>query len=104
MSIAELLLALLFASTAHAHPVSQGAMEISVSPSRVLVRAFVSDEEVVVESAYGGKQGLTRLQGIQAHGPYLLKHLRVFADGAPLAGKVTKVPASGTGKLTYELE
>src|SRR5579885_917004 len=100
MSIAELLLAgVLFASPAQAHPVSQGAMEITVSPARVLVRAFVSDEEVVVETAYGGKKGVSRLQGIQEHGAYLLKHLRVLADGAPLAGRVARVPSSATGRL-----
>ena len=87
-----------------AHPVSQGKLEIAVSPDRVSVRATVSNEEVLVAAATVGRGGASALEIRRAHGDYLLGHFHVTADGAALAGKVVARPETLSGRPDYVME
>ena len=75
---------------AEAHPVAQGGLIVTISPSQLTVRATVSLEEVLVASAYGPESARAKSQGEEAerHGIYLLEHLRVSADGRRLHGRI----------------
>ena len=77
---------LLLASTlSSGHPVAQGSLDIVLQPERVLIRANVSTEEVLVAAAYGGDGELTLQTKIARHADYLRAHLFVAADGAVLS-------------------
>ena len=89
---------------AGAHPVSQGALEIDIARERVQVTAKVSMEEVLVAAAYGERTGLSPLDAVRRHGPYLLEHLRLAADGRTLVGSVVAVPDHAGGMPVYRLE
>lgn len=80
-----------------AHPVSQGALEMTVFPDRVAVLATVSQEEVLVASASRGG-------GRHDHGEYLADHLRIEADGRPLSGRVVGPPGRSRGRPQFRLE
>lgn len=94
---------------AHAHPVAQGAMDISVASDGIDIHARVSVEEAFVAAAFGGKAdaGTTLDEVWRRHGEYLLAHLALTADGLPLAGKVTALtPPANTapeGRIAYDL-
>ncbi|MDR3623290.1 MAG: HupE/UreJ family protein [Paludisphaera borealis] len=104
VAVAVAALAHLFATPAGAHPVSQGKLEIAVSPDRVSVHATVSNEEVLVAAAAVGSGHASPLELRSAHGDYLLGHLHVTADGALLAGKVVARPATLSGRPEYVIE
>ena len=93
---------------AGAHPVAQGAMAVTVSPRQIAVRATVTLEEVLIADAYGPQSSRAKSQAdaAQRHGAYLLKHLRVTADGRPLSGEpVESVPLNSSGqpgRFVYE--
>ena len=97
------------ALAALAHPVAQGAMEISVGADGISIHARVSVEEAFVAAAFGGKAsaGTTLDEVWQRHGEYLLAHLQLTADGLPLVGKVTALtpPASTEpeARIAYDL-
>ena len=97
------------AFAALAHPVAQGAMDISMSADAIDIHARVSVEEAFVATAFGGKAnaGATLDEVWQRHGEYLLAHLQLTADGLPLAGKVTaQTPPASTapeGRVAYDL-
>ena len=78
---------------AAAHPVAQGAMVITISPQKITVRATVSFEEVLVADAYGPESSRAQSATARAekHSDYLLRHLRVSADGRRLTGE--RVPS-----------
>jgi hydrogenase/urease accessory protein HupE len=77
-------------SGAEAHPVAQGGLIVTISPGQLMVRATVSLEEVLVASAYGPDSARAKSPGeaAQLHGPYLLEHLRIIADGRRLQGRI----------------
>jgi hypothetical protein len=86
---------------AKAHPVAQGAMVVAISPGQVMVRAIVTLEEVLVADAYGPESSRVKSQAeaAQRHGAYLLKHLRLSADGRRLEGeRVESVPPNLPGQ------
>jgi hydrogenase/urease accessory protein HupE len=74
---------------AAAHPVAQGGLIVTISPNQLTVRATISLEEVLVVSAYGAESARAKspAEAAERHGPYLLEHLRVFADGRRLTGR-----------------
>src|SRR5689334_35559 len=74
-----------------AHPVAQGAMSVRVSPERVAIRAIVSSEEVLVAAAYGRQENVAHEQMRSDHQDYLLRHLRVLADGRLIEGHAVGV-------------
>ena len=85
------LLHLLCAAPAFAHPVAQGAMEVVVHSDRVQVRARVSVEEAFVAEGFAKGPAAENTAAIWLrHGEYLRKHLFVSADGKMLAGQLTK--------------
>src|SRR5205823_12627671 len=73
---------------AEAHPVAQGGLIVTISPSQLTVRATVSLEEVLVASAYGPESAGAKspVEAAQLHGPCLLEHLRISADRRRLPG------------------
>ena len=83
--------------TAGAHPVSQGAMEVTIARDAISLRARVSTEEVFVRTAFappapGADGTLPSLEkSWPDHGRYLLPHVRIFADGRQLAGRRPEV-------------
>ncbi|MFN2622086.1 MAG: HupE/UreJ family protein [Chthoniobacterales bacterium] len=79
----------LLAGIASAHPVAQGAMVVTISPQQITVRATVTLEEVLVADAYGPESSRAKSpdDAARRHGAYLLKHLRLSADGRPLEGE-----------------
>jgi hypothetical protein len=98
-------LSLLFdAPPARAHPVSQGAMEIVVGPDHVNIHAVVSNEEVLVASAFGDGSNPSQVEKVRRHAEYLLAHVRITADGRPLQGHIVTVSGESTGRPDYVLE
>jgi hypothetical protein len=96
-------------ASALAHPVAQGAMEVTAHRDRIEVRARVSVEEAFVAEGFSKS---TAGGGIDAiwprHGEYLLQHLHIEADGASLEGRMLHVtPPPNTipeSRIVYELE
>src|ERR1700742_4184686 len=93
-----------------AHPIAQGAVQISVQVDHLDVEAHIPFEEVMIAST-GRKDGAHSLnEGLQTHGAYLLEHLQVFADGARLTGRVLKFEnapaapnAASSDRIIYQL-
>src|SRR5437763_637105 len=94
----------LAAAPARSHPISQGRLEVVVGLERVTVRATVSNEEVLVASAAPGRGNASPLETRRRHGDYLLGHLRVAADGVPLAGRVVERPEALAGRPVYVID
>jgi hydrogenase/urease accessory protein HupE len=108
------------ASSAVAHPLSQGSLDVTIRPDRVDVRARVTMEEVLVTNMLATRDPLrpppsgASDEAYDEHARYLAAHLRLMADGKPLVARVVRVlPADGgTGnpasvqnqRVTYELE
>ncbi|MES2570496.1 MAG: hypothetical protein V4710_10645 [Verrucomicrobiota bacterium] len=94
-------------ATVRAHPVAQGSMEVNVLPDHITVRTRVSNEQVFVAGTFGKNSAAPAGDLWALHGPYLLDHLRLEADGRPLEGKVlhVSVPDDKTtgGYASYEL-
>ena len=97
-----------------AHPVAQGAMKVVVEPGKITVEARVSTEEVFVASTFAPASGdnPASLDAVwNAHGEYLLTHLRVLANDKPITGHIIQVqPPSNsstpgaTEHVIYRLE
>jgi hydrogenase/urease accessory protein HupE len=79
----------LLPGVATAHPVAQGAMVVMIAPEQITVRVTVSLEEVLVADAYGPDSSRAKStdEAVRRHGVYLMKHLRISADGRPLAAE-----------------
>ena len=107
-ALAILLAAAWFAPVeARAHPVAQGAMKVLIEPGKIAVEARVSTEEVFVASTFAPPTGShpASLDAVwTAHGPYLLDHLRVFADDRLLTGRVAAVHPPGESSLPGSTE
>jgi hydrogenase/urease accessory protein HupE len=59
---------------------------------------------VLVAAAYGERKTQSVLEAVRQHGPYLLAHLRVAADGRRLEGFVVSLPDQAAGQPVYRLE
>ena len=82
---------ILCAARAFAHPVAQGAMDVTVHPDRVEVHARVSVEEAFVAEGFSKDAPAADTDAIwQRHGEYLRRHIIVEADGNKLAGRLEK--------------
>lgn len=89
-----------------AHPVAQGAIDIVISEGKIALQARVSLEEVFVENMFAKPPASTLPAASEQHGHYLLRHLRVFADGRQLVGNLL-APASGqegATRVTYDFD
>ena len=83
----------LLIGTAQAHPFLQDSWWVVVETNRLVMRVSATLREVaVVQKVPVPTNGLTDLGAIQTalthHGSYLLKALKLEADGAPLSGEV----------------
>ena len=106
------LLALCLAAPALAHPVAQGALHVDIAVDRVTVRANVALEEAIVENAFGpAAQSAGSAADLRRnHASYLLKHLRIYADGQRLTGHAAMRPvppgaasAAAADRVSYDL-
>ena len=94
------------AVVAPAHPVAQGAIEVAVFADAIRLEVRSSTEEMSIANAVASDAGET-----PDHAAYLLKHLRVFADGILLPGSVAAArgdarPPGRTpgGRATFRFE
>ena len=93
------------ASVASAHPAVNNGMEVVVHADRVAIKAKISLPQIDIahtidESGTGPIEPAKLRKAADAHGPYLLSHLRVLADDVPLEGKLfgTTMPQ---GEVTW---
>jgi len=113
-----LLASLLSPSPASAHPVVQHAVDLVISPTSVSVEAKISMEQVLLVEN-GGKPGATDAPPapverwpvlVEAHRAYLLKHLKIRADGTLLRGTIqsaappTDKGSAETALAVYRIE
>ncbi|HXB55413.1 MAG TPA: HupE/UreJ family protein [Vicinamibacteria bacterium] len=85
------------AQLAEGHPVAQGRMAVEILQDRLLVRATVPLEEVLVASAQASPDEAALPLRLRTHGDYLASHLHVVADGCALTGRVLEGPERYTG-------
>ena len=94
-SLAIALLILFAPISSWAHPVAQGAMEVTVFPDHIELRARVSTEEVFVQRTFAADIGHAPAVDLASawrdHGNYLLQHVRVVADNNPMTGQLVEV-------------
>ena len=93
--------------SASAHPVAQGVLEVQISSGTIHIQARVSGEEVFVANAFApsdAPKAATLPEVWQHHGDYLLRHLKVWADGQRVEGRVLGVAASTNDFVVYQLE
>ena len=98
------LIFLLLPAIALAHPISQGALDLEVSPGNIHVRARVPVEEVLVADALGSGSAASLRDAWREHGQYFLRHFQIDADGRTLTGSVSSVTAAATDHVVYELD
>lgn len=83
-------------------------MEIVLQPGRIEVRAKASVEEAFVAEAFSDAKGGGLPEVWNRHGAYLVAHLHILADGAPLTGRLIRVvPPADTSIATlveYDLQ
>jgi hypothetical protein len=91
---------------ARAHPVAQGAMEITIASDKIALRARVSLEEVFVANMYAHPPAASLNDAYHQHAGYLLRHLLVFADAQELTGSATGFfpPQVGSATAIYDFE
>lgn len=91
-----------------AHPVAQGTMDVVVSRGMIRLSARVSMEEVIVSNTQGTVTPPSSTQeAIERHGFYLLNHIVLCADEAPLTGRMVSAAeedSSTRDKALYEFE
>ena len=99
------------AVAAWAHPVAQGAMDITVSDDHVYIHARVSLEEALVAEALNhrtnDKSG--SMQDVYSrHAEYLLGHLYLASDDVQLVGTIAAITPPNKNTMTssigYDLE
>jgi len=81
---------------AQAHPLLRDGMEVEFKPQLVRVTVDVSLKEISVAQGVDIRtDGIVDTDALdhaaEVHGGYLLKHLTLSANGAPLPGKIVKV-------------
>jgi hydrogenase/urease accessory protein HupE len=76
----------IFCGLGEAHPVAQGGLIVTISSHQLELRITVSLEEVLVAAAYGRETARAKSlpEAAELYGPYLIEHMRVFADGRRL--------------------
>jgi hypothetical protein len=100
----------LWAPLSEAHPVAQGAMDLTIAATQIRLQVRASMEEVLVQNTLSGGQsnGQSSLENLcRKHGDYLLQHLQVSADGDAVGGRLTNVRTPQPGevqRVIYDLE
>ena len=91
-----------------AHPVAQGALDVTILSESIQVQARVSAEQVFVANTFSPPPNAPKLTTLpeawQRHGDYLLAHLKVFAGDHRLKGRMVDVAAVGNNFVLYRLE
>ncbi|MCI0652991.1 MAG: HupE/UreJ family protein [Methylococcaceae bacterium] len=87
-----------------AHPISQGALELDLSPGKLHVRARVPIEEILIANAFAAGNTTSLAGAWKEHGQYFLRHFQVFADGRQLTGAVTGLTEAGNNYVVYDLD
>lgn len=94
-----------WAASALAHPVAQGAMELSIFADKIDLSAQVSPEEVFVANLHAAPPAASLYDAYARHADYLLRHLQLVADGQKLTGQATSFsppqPGPRTALATY---
>jgi len=86
-----------------AHPVAQGGLDLAFLPDRVSVRVRPSMEEVFVATAFAGRGDRPVPERVRAHSEYLLRHLRLSADGRLVAGRLVRISGEDGVRPEYDL-
>lgn len=87
-----------------AHPISQGALDVELSPGKLHIRARVPVEEIFIANAFAAGNATSLADARKEHGHYFLQHFRIIADGRELAGAVTGFTEAGSNHIVYELD
>ncbi len=97
-----------WACSLEAHPVAQGAIELEAGANKIALRVRASPEEVFVANMHAQPPAASLADAYQQHGVYLLRHLRVVADGTELDGVLLRASApdaaAGTAQAIYDFE
>ncbi|HZZ72744.1 MAG TPA: HupE/UreJ family protein [Pirellulales bacterium] len=86
--------ALLGASAGTAHPLLENALDVVIARDRIVIDARISEEEILLLAAGEDARAPTEeqvQQQIKSHGDYVLRHVRLRADGKLLSGKAIPV-------------
>jgi hydrogenase/urease accessory protein HupE len=80
-----------------AHPTADNALDVVIHPDKVVIDARVTGEQVMVVEGGGATPPPIPFwpELPRSHGDYVLKHLHVKADGAPLTGRVEEPVGDG---------
>jgi hydrogenase/urease accessory protein HupE len=87
-----------------AHPISQGALDVELSPSNLHVRARVPVEEVFIANAFATGNASSLNDAWKEHGQYFLRHFQITADNRVLAGTVIHLAEEGSNHIVYDLD
>jgi hypothetical protein len=95
-----------------AHPMVEDALDVVVSPDRIVIDARISMEQVLVAGAAGGAAPPRErwIELCRLHGEYVRTHLRVRADGHRVEGRWIAdalgppAPTGATSLVPYRFE
>jgi hypothetical protein len=82
-----------------AHPISQGSIDVEVTPGNLHVRA-----RVPVEAVFLTGHATTLAETWREHGQYFLQHFQIAADGRDLAGTLTGVTEPVNERVIYDFD
>ncbi|WP_367154160.1 HupE/UreJ family protein [Methylomonas sp. HYX-M1] len=94
---------LFFSSPLSAHPVAQGSLQAQLVNDSLVLNFTVALEQVLVAAQAQSAGGMMDETVLGKHADYLLRHVRVEADGELLSGTALAVPASPKGAPAYRL-
>lgn len=82
---------------ARAHPLVEDALDVVIGQDKIVIDARITMEEILLVGANGRDVTPDQWTTLaREHAPYLLKHLRVRADGQLIVGHVTALPFADT--------
>jgi HupE / UreJ protein len=85
--------AILSLSTAQAHPVAQGSVDVQVLPDSVEANFRISNEQIFVSESIGpnARPAVSLEEMWERHANYVRDHVVLLADGAVVPGNVTEL-------------
>jgi hypothetical protein len=91
-----LLLILLRSTDARAHPQVENALDVVISPANVEILARVARDEIFLDQTgfVPPFANPPEPQQVQAHAPYVLKHLHLKVDGRVIEGEIIRADAA----------
>jgi hydrogenase/urease accessory protein HupE len=93
-----------FPAIALAHPISQGVLDVELSPNKLHVRARVPVEEVFITNAFAKGNATSLADAWREHGQYFLQHFQITADSRILTGTVTRWAEEGSNHIVYDID